>query len=229
MPRSSHSQNTASCPLGYLPGERERWGHSIQSCLRHEPHRQQPFGQAESHHIPYTSHQQRTLTHQKPSLPTLERCSPFSSTSGALPLKDAFPKRSTQARSQVFHQPPWSHADHYQDQGVESGSTRVASCINPHFRQHFLLTFPKFSTSSASSCQQGTSNTLCFKTCPLRAGQHLSCKPGREQKEPAQVTQNPSSTSIPKAPALLIPTHHYCSQGRALTVHTLWKSSIKRG
>lgn len=212
MPRSSHSQNTASCPLGYLPGERERWGHSIQSCLRHEPHRQQPFGQAESHHIPYTSHQQRTLTHQKPSLPTLERCSPISSTSGALPLKDAFPKRSTQARSQVFHQPPWSHADHYQDQGVESGSTRVASCINPHFRQHFLLTFPKFSTSSASSCQKAPA-TRCVSrlvlseqvnTCPVsqagsRKSQHESLRiPAPPAYQKHQHCSSPHTTTAAK-------------------------------
>lgn len=77
--------------FGLPPRECEQWGHSIQSCLRHEPHRQQPLGQAESCHIPYIFHQQRAFTPQKPSLPTLERCSSFSSTSWCSATQRCFP------------------------------------------------------------------------------------------------------------------------------------------
>lgn len=199
--------------FGFPPRECERWGHSIQSCLRHEPRRQQPFGQAESHHISHANPLTKDI--QPPKTFTVHTREAQSLLQYILVLCHSKMLSLREVPKQVYISPHGHML--LTNKGVELGSTTEASCINPHFRQHFLLTFLKFSTFSASSCQQDTSNTLCIRTRPLRAG-HLSCKPG---------TQNPSSTSTPKAPALLIPKYHCCSQGRALTVHTLWKSSIK--
>lgn len=45
---------------------------------------------------------------------------------------------------------------------------------------------------------------MCFRTCHLRAGQHLPQNPGKEQNDLVQVTQHPNFISLLKALALLI-------------------------
>lgn len=50
-----------------------------------------------------------------------------------------------------------------------------------------------------------------FKTCHLKAGQHLPQNAGKDQTDLARVAQSPVFTGIPNAPAVLITKYRYRS------------------